>query len=219
MPANKPLEPRGWHGRGYLPHFDGGHEVPQFVTFRLADSVPRVRLNRWQDELRDRPEPERELELYRLVESFLDAGHGACHLREPQIARLVEEALLHFDGRRYEMHAWAIMPNHVHTLFTPIRGRPLSGILWSWKSFTSKQANELLGLDGQFWQEDYFDRYIRDANHFADAVAYIERNPVKAGLCRAPEGWAFGSARLRLLNIEAEAGQRPALQKGTHEPA
>lgn len=219
MPANQPLGPRGWHGRGYLPHFDGGHEVPQFVTFRLADSVPRVRLNRWQDELRDRPELDCKLELHRLIESFLDTGYGACHLLDVRIARLVEGALLYFDGTRYALHAWVIMPNHVHALFTPVRSHPLSRILWSWKSFTSKQANELLELDGQFWQEDYFDRYIRDANHFADVIVYIERNPVKAGLCRTPEEWEFGSARLRPLNIEAGAGQRPALQKGTHEPA
>ena len=110
---------------------------------------------------------------------------------------VVEEPQLFFDGERYAMHAWVIMPNHVHALFTPARDRSLSDIMLSWKSFTSRKANELLGRSGRFWQEDYFDRYVRDEAHYGDVRAYIENNPVKAGLCAIPEEWPFGSARFR----------------------
>jgi REP element-mobilizing transposase RayT len=215
MKRIEPHTPRGWHARGYLPHYDGGEELPQSVTFRLADSVPEHLLIRWENELRGRPETTRELELYRLIETFLDTGYGACHLGKPDVAQLVEDALLHFDGPRYLMHAWVVMPNHVHALFTPTRGWSLSDISQSWKSFTSKEANKLLGRTGRFWQGDYFDRYIRDGGHFNDVLDYIERNPVKAGLSETPEEWTFGSARFRSTDVEVEAGQRPALQKGT----
>jgi len=110
---------------------------------------------------------------------------------------LVETALLYFDAERYRLHAWVVMPNHVHALFTPLPAWSLSRILGSWKSYTATEANKMLGTSGQFWQEDYFDRFIRDAEHFEVARNYIEMNPVKASLCRLPEDWAFGSARHR----------------------
>lgn len=212
-PGHRP--PRGWHGRGYLPHFDAGSEYAQSVTFRLADSIPEHVRRGWEEELRNRPVPKRELELHRLIEAFLDTGWGTCHLRDPRVGQLVEEALLYFDGVRYMMHAWVVMPNHVHTLFTPAADWSLSDILWSWKSFTAKKANQLLGRAGRFWQEDYFDRYIRGESHFHDAATYIEFNPVGAGLCARPEDWPFGSTRLRHPVVDGDAGRRPALPEAT----
>ena len=194
-------QPRGWHGRGYLPHFDAGADLPQSVTFRLADSVPASVVRGWLEELKLKPSADRELELRKRLDKYLDSGYGACHLRDPRIGRLVEEALLFFDGTRYTMHAWVVMPNHVHALFTPVR-RSLSDILSSWKSFTAKEANKVLVRSGQFWHEDYFDRFIRDAEHYARAIEYIESNPVKAGLCAEAADWPFGSARLR-VNAQA----------------
>jgi REP element-mobilizing transposase RayT len=89
------------------------------------------------------------------------------------------------------------MPNHVHLLCTPAAGHDLAGIMHSLKSFTSNEANQLLGRKGRFWQKEYFDRYIRNARHFAKVVAYIENNPVKARLCEKAEDWPFGSAWFR----------------------
>ncbi len=105
--------------------------------------------------------------------------------------------MLCFDGGRYHLQAWVVMPNHVHALVTPNEAFTLSSILHSWKSYTAKRANQLLGRAGEFWQAEYFDRAIRDERHFEKAVAYIETNPVKAHLCRQAEGWRFGSGRLR----------------------
>jgi REP element-mobilizing transposase RayT len=212
MSTNQPdnsNEPRGWHSRGYLPHFDGGEWLPQSVTFRLADSVPPAVIEQWTDELTLRPTAEREAELRKLVESFLDTGDGACQLGDPRIGSLVETALLYFDGERYRMHAWAVMPNYVHALLTPARGRTLSDIVGSWKSFTSKEANRVLGRTGQFWREEYFDRFIRNCEHYINAFNYIENNPVKAGLCAQPSDWPFGSARRRLLAQAAETAAPP----------
>ena len=107
---------------------------------------------------------------------------------------MTERALLHFDEARYRLHAWVVMPNHVHVLITPFEGFTLSTILHSWKSYTAKEANRLLHRNGQFWQEEYFDRYIRTEEHYRRAVEYIESNPVMAGLCKKKEDWPFGSA-------------------------
>jgi REP element-mobilizing transposase RayT len=197
MAPATPQSPRGWHSRGYLPHFDAGDVAPQSVTFRLHDSIPVELLNRWCGELRQLDDVRREIELKTRIERGLDAGYGRCHLRDPKVADLVEQSLLFFDGERYRLHAWVVMPNHVHTLFTPLAGWSLSVVVGGWKSFTSKQANKLLARSGAFWQEDYFDRYIRTDSHYADVTAYIDNNPVKAGLCNLPEDWRFGSARRR----------------------
>jgi REP element-mobilizing transposase RayT len=117
----------------------------------------------------------------------------------------VESALLFFDAKRYRLHAWVVMPNHIHVLFTPIISWSLSDIVGSWKSFTAKEANKLLHRSGQFWQKEYFDRFIRTAEHFGYALDYIENNPVKAGLCLSPANWPLGSARYRLEATETAA--------------
>jgi REP element-mobilizing transposase RayT len=183
----------GWHSRDYLPHFEGG-ERPQFITFRLKDSLPQEVLERWRLELEGKGG---EAELRRRVEAYLDAGYGQALLRDAGVASLVEGALLHFDGQRYRLAAWVVMPNHVHLLLTPQSGSTLSSIMHSLKSYTAGEANKLLRRQGALWQEEYFDRYIRDAKHYAQTVAYIEANPVKAGLCLLPEDWPYGSARRR----------------------
>jgi REP element-mobilizing transposase RayT len=201
-----PPGPRGWHSRGYLPHFDAGSEYTQSLTFRLGDSVPNDVVSAWQEELRERPETERKEELRRLIEAFLDTGYGVCHLRNVEVAKIVEGALLHFDSVRYSLHAWVVMPNHVHALFTPQGDWSLSKILGSWKSYTSKQANLVINSSGKFWQEDYFDRYIRDDDHFYDALTYIEFNPVAAGLCSRPEDWTFSSARVNIQSRGVSPG-------------
>jgi REP element-mobilizing transposase RayT len=201
--------PRGWHSRGYLPHFDGGVGLTQSVTFRLADSVPSSVVEGWLGEFKLNPPAMRELELRKKLDKYLDSGYGECHLRDPQIGALVENALLFFDGARYAIHAWVVMPNHIHVLFTPMPGWSLSDILSSWKSFTAKEANKELLRSGQFWHEDYFDRFIRDADHYARAIDYIERNPVEARLCGEPEHWPFGSARMRVIAQAAETAAVP----------
>src|SRR6202042_3814966 len=127
------------------------------------------------------------------IDSFLDQGHGELFLADPRIANLVQSALKHFDGKRYDLHGWVIMPNHVHVLFTQRAGHRLSDILHSWKSFTAKEANKILGRKGAFWQDDYFDRFIRDDEHFCNTQEYMAFDPVKAGLCPRPEDWLFSS--------------------------
>ncbi|HXI22252.1 MAG TPA: transposase [Pyrinomonadaceae bacterium] len=192
----KELRDAGWHSRGYLPHFDGG-DIAQTISFRLADSLPQTVLERWKRELAVESGANEDLTLRRRIEAYLDQGYGSCALRDARVATIVQDSLLHFDSERYRLYAWVLMPNHVHVILTPAIGWSLSRIMKDLKSFTSREANKILGRRGQFWMEDYFDRYVRDAKHFASATAYIENNSVKAKLCTKPEDWPFSSAWFR----------------------
>jgi REP element-mobilizing transposase RayT len=160
----------------------------------LADALPQERLASWQSELAHLPQDTATRERSRRIEAYLDSGKGVCLLRNPPIARIVQEAFLHFQGIRYHLHAWVIMPNHVHILFTPAPGTALSDIVQAWKSFTAKKVNHMLRRTGVLWQADYFDRLIRDERHFHTAMTYIENNPVRAGLCTQVNQWPWSSA-------------------------
>ena len=108
----------------------------------------------------------------------------------------MEENWLHRDGKDYRLLAWVVMLNHVH-LLVEIWQTPQSQLIKDRKGFTSRRINRVLERRGKLWQDDYWDRYIRDEAHFRKVVHYIEANPVKAGLVKAPEEWPFSSARFR----------------------
>jgi REP element-mobilizing transposase RayT len=193
-----------WYSRGYFPHFDG-EGVTQHVCFHLFDALPQFLLRQWAEKLRGThaagglETTEASREWRRRIHDSLDRGYGACFLRDDRIAGIVEDALLRFDGERYTLHAWCVMPNHVHTLFTPLSKFKMSKIVHSWKSFTAHECNNVLARTGKFWEREPFDRYIRNQRHFQNALAYIEGNPVKAGLCEDPRNWRWSSARRREL--------------------
>ncbi len=180
---------KGWHSRGYLPHFDSP-DLVQMLTFRLEDSIPQEKLDAWQ---RD-PRCKNHTSFQNAIQNYLDKSYGFCWLRQSDVALMVQNALLYFDAQRYRLLSWCIMPNHVHVLAEFNHGFSLERVLHSWKSFTSNKANQLLERSGAFWQIEYFDRYIRNEQHLNRAVHYIEQNPVKAGLVTQAEEWPFGSA-------------------------
>jgi len=188
----------GWHSRGYLPHFDSPGAI-QSVTFRLYDSVPAERVESWRAELslrRSRGERETTWEvLLARIARYEDAGHGQCWLSDARIAAIVESVLLHYDGVRYRLFEWSAMPNHLHVLLECFREFSLRGVVRTWKSFSGREANRILGREGRFWAPDYFDRFIRDERHFEAVRRYIRENPVTAGLCATASDWPWGSAR------------------------
>lgn len=169
----------------------------QSVSFRLGDSLPADVVVKWKNELGRLPPEERNTQIRLRIEEYLDAGRGECWLNRAAISTLVEDALLYFDGKRYRLLAWCVMPNHVHTLVETRGGFPLAEVVHSWKSFTGHEANKILQREGEFWEREYFDRYVRDAEHYQQAVAYIEENPVKARLVKIKTDWAASSARFR----------------------
>ena len=180
------------HTENRLPHWQQEGAV-YFVTFRLADAVPTRLRNEGENErdgwLRAHPKPwsnEIELEYHKrfsgAIERWLDAGHGSCLFRRQECAQIVTDTLHYFEAERLVMISFVVMPNHVHALFVQNPEWPLEKLIHSWKRFTTRQINNLLGRSGSFWQRDYFDRLVRDEKHFANCVRYIRRNPEKARL-------------------------------------
>jgi REP element-mobilizing transposase RayT len=183
--------------RGYLPHLET-QEAIYFVTFRLADSLPKelvLQLLQERDTIQRLAETTTAGDLSRLrelralmkkAERCLDRGHGHCSLQDPRVARMVAEALRHFHGQRYRLFAWCLMPNHVHVLFSPLREHTLDAILHSWKSYSAHPANALLARAGPFWQPEYFDHLVRDQSSLRKVTHYIRDNPRRAGLVNWP---------------------------------
>jgi len=182
----------------YLPHWTR-RGATYFVTFRLADSLPRPVLEKWRSERKALGQEEQRLErspaeeqrkrrvpFSERMEAHLDAAHGACWLKRPRVAGVVRDALVRFDGERYELLAWCIMPNHVHLVVRPGTGHELPDLLLSWKSFTGRQANKMLGRRGRFWQAEYYDHLIRDTDDLWRCVQYTYYNPERAGIAAWP---------------------------------
>jgi REP element-mobilizing transposase RayT len=171
-----------------LPHWDAIGQQ-QLVTFRLDGSLPATRSFR-------REHVATSGEAFVTMDRLLDKGAaGPLHLKRPEIAALVVEALPDSDVRfqRYELPAFVVMPNHVHLLATQFV--PLTKWLGPLKGFTAHQAKKALGLrDGAFWQNESYDHLVRAGEEFRRIQRYIELNPVKAGFVQRPEQFRWSSA-------------------------
>ena len=223
-----PDAPLAIYGR-QLPHWrqDG---ATYFVTFRLADAMPQEKLKLWLREraqwLEEHPEPHTpaEQEEYHRqftdrLQEWMDAGYGKCLLREPKLSKLVEDAFHFFDGERYLLGTYVMMPNHVHVLVRPIEGHTLSEILHSWKSFTSNKINEALDQHGTVWLDESFDCLVRNEAQLEKYAAYIRENPAKAGL--KPSEYRLGGGKSvkveqasSLSPIKKETGWKPVPLSG-----
>lgn len=187
-----------------LPHWAQDGSVV-FITWRKADSMPkdviarwRAARNRWLVAHDINPTQKgwksrvQELPAELMAEFHdqfttrwhdeLDACHGACVLEQPDIAQLVRDSLLHFDGDRYEMLDFVIMPNHVHLLATFSDKQAMLAQCDSWKTYTAREINRRLGVGGRFWQQDAFDHLVRHEAQFRRLRDYIAQNPAKARL-------------------------------------
>jgi len=183
---------RGWYSRGYLPHLN----LPgmQFLTWRLADSLPAGVLVQIKTELSSLNDLEFRKEYARRIEAYCDSGYGECLLGQPRIARIVQESSFENDCRTYRLQSWVVMPNHVHAILEISEEANLSEVLRILKGATARKINLMLDRTGPLWQRDYFDRRIRDAEHLERVCRYVEWNPVKASLVSDPARWEFSSA-------------------------
>lgn len=202
-----------------LPHWD----VPgaaYFVTTCQAGSIPAkglLELARFRTQLRQRPKPgnrtfpEWKVHCWKLgfvrLESWLDRQPARRDLENPMLAKLVVEALFQFAGERYDLWAFVVMPSHLHWVFQPrpewtttLGGDPRTPrerVTYTLNRFTGTRCNRLLNTCGAFWQKESYDHWVRDGEELERIIRYIEGNPVKAGLARAPEEWRFSSAFVR----------------------
>jgi REP element-mobilizing transposase RayT len=184
-------EIKDWHQRFHsVPHRE--NKALQSITFRLYDSLPKEVIEEIKRKL-DINEDDSSCDsiqyqrLRQKIAEFEDAGYGQCFLRDERIAAIMQDTLKHFDGERYQLICWCIMPNHVHVLIEVNEGWSLSRIMHGWRSYTAKEANRILGRTGKFWMEEYYDRYIRDDSHLQKTINYILNNPANAGL----DGWPW----------------------------
>ena len=110
--------------------------------------------------------------------------------------RMVLDAIKHFHRIRYWVTAAVVMPDHVHLLLKPVIIEPevdfsLSKILQGIKGFSAREINKYRGTKGALWQDESFDRIVRDNDAYLEKWDYIRNNPVKAELCNAPEDYPF----------------------------
>ena len=186
--------------RNRLPHWHAEHAI-YFITWCLIDAIPAhvlMRLRAERDAEQERvlrlrgsvTIPEKKImdaALTDALERFLDKHDGECLLRDQRAATIVANSLRHFDGERYGLYAWCVMPNHVHVVFSCMAGFNTSSILHSLKGFTSKEINKLLGRSGTRWQAESYDRCIRDSEELQRTVDYVLGNPIASGL----QDWPF----------------------------
>jgi REP element-mobilizing transposase RayT len=183
------------HGE-HLPHWTCNGAV-YHIVFRLADSIPQSKLDQWGEppsceepgQQTDQAQQEARYRRTKEIDTWLDSGHGAAHLRQPVIAEIVANTLKYFDGDRYRLHAWCVMPNHVHVIVEPLGDNPLSKIIHSWKSFTANSINRRLGLSGALWQADAYNHIIRTQEEYEYQVRYVWHNPDKANIPDWPWRW------------------------------
>ena len=170
-----------------LPHWNQNNKF-YFVTFRLADAMPVEVMQEYKDRMmgveKKFPLPrtkEQQAEVDKIkhntLEKYLDAGHGACILKEMCLRKVLVETLEHNEGLDYELDAYVIMPNHVHLLLATIGDKPIQSIMNAIKKVSGHYICKLANLKAPLWQREYYDRLIRNAHHYEDVVAYIINNP------------------------------------------
>ncbi|MDF3131176.1 transposase [Kiritimatiellaeota bacterium B1221] len=175
-----------------LPHWEQ-KEVLQFVTWNLGDALPvaaikrlKFQRERWM-KMHPKPwdadtESEYEKRFSDRWDRWLDCGRGSCLLKKRKASLLVANTLLHFHIARYHLDSFVVMPNHVHVLFSPLGEMPLEKIIHSWKSYSSHEMSQSGMWQGRLWMKDYWDRMIRNMDHYRHVRNYIRNNPLKANL-------------------------------------
>lgn len=219
---------------GRLPHWAQAGVVT-FLTFRTWDSIPRAVLiswlaervgwlhargidptrKGWQEEVgRQSPAVARAYRKFvaERWESVLDDGHGECPLRDPALASVVAGGLRHFDGVRYDLFDFVVMPNHVHVLAAFPDPHRMPQQCESWKRFTATRVNGLLRRRGRFWESESFDHLVRTAEQFHRLRRYIAENPMKARL-RAGEYVHYSRP---LGSIHPGSEPRPLAERADH---
>jgi REP element-mobilizing transposase RayT len=187
-----------------LPHWSQAGVVC-FITCRTDDSMPEDVVERWHSERREwlrmqaiNPDaPHWRASLQRLERSLqmeffaefsnrwhdeLDKCHGACVLKDPANSKIVADSLLKFDGERYWVTDFVVMPNHFHLLVVFPDDDSMLKQCEEWKRYTGRNINQRLGNSGRFWQQDGFDHLVRSEAQFEHFRRYITNNPGKARL-------------------------------------
>jgi putative transposase len=171
-----PIQPAIMFYRRRLPHWIPENSI-LFLTWRLAGSMP---VRAWPAGPNGR------------------SPSGPLRLQDARIANIVASALRYGEAARglYHLYAWVIMPNHVHAILQPRIELPIA-MQWL-KGRTARAANRMLGRTGKpFWQDESFDHWVRSDYELHHLIAYVESNPVRAGLVTVAAQWPWSSAQLQ----------------------
>lgn len=186
-------ESKHFHRRN-LPHLYY-NEGKYFITFRLADSLPLEFLKKLHKEFNNSKEELslKEKKIFKKYDVLLDKGEsGKKYLSIPEIAEIVRQVILYEDGKNITVICYCIMPNHVHLVFELLENnRGISKIMQSIKRVSSKRSNEYLRRTGKFWQDESFDRWVRDDKELFNIINYVLENPVNAGLVDDWSKWQY----------------------------
>jgi REP-associated tyrosine transposase len=195
--------------RTNLPHYQP-EGVIFAITFRLAFTLPQSILEKLKNEkleynrksllLTGNDKINYELEFNRKCfedfDYFIDRYQsGRNWLSKSELAGIVYDSLLFLNHKKYILHCFTIMPNHVHLIIKPMKNNEsyhaIADILRSLKGFTARQCNKILHQKGQFWQHGHYDHAIRNDNDYNYQVNYVKNNPVKAGLVKYWDDWDY----------------------------
>jgi len=191
-----------------LPHMFH-HAKPVFITYRLKFTLPQKdmakyqqRLKDWYAELENLPDSERANLLKDKDQRFFDwydqllglSPDAPRFLHQDGIRKIIQESFHHFDGLRYTLLCYCIMPNHVHVLINPLVQEDgdifsVSRIVYTWKTYTAKAINKVLGKKGNLWQKEIYDSLVNDKEGLAKVIGYIVNNPVEANLVEDWQDW------------------------------
>jgi putative transposase len=185
-----------FHARRLPHHYAVGR--PLFITWRLHGSLPANRVL---------PQATTAGQAFLAMDRLFDnARTGPQYLSQPEIAAMVVHALRHRDPSEYQLHNFVVMSNHVHILITPRVAA--SKVMQGLKRYTAREANRILGTTGKpFWQDESYDRLVRDEKEFARIARYIEMNPVRAGLVTVASEFLWSGAE---ADCQSAAGYQPA---------
>jgi len=187
-----------------------------YVTLRLADALPRRVMDAWHNDVERRirilaemkgrellPDEERSLIQRTIgrIERFLDSGRGCRFLADERVAGLVESVLWSGDGDRYLLHAWSVMPNHVHALVTPLGLNTVEDVMQEWKSESTRWVNQEFRRSGALWHPDVIDQEVPHPSDFARLRASIAQNPLRIGLHEWPFAGEASRAAPPLANV------------------
>jgi REP element-mobilizing transposase RayT len=180
--------------RRNLPHLYSAEGI-YFITFRLADSLPQskvaeIKLAIENKELKDVKSFERLLKKY---DNLLDSGHyGNKYLLNSKMAEICKQTLHYPDKKDYNLICYCIMPNHVHLVFELLKmNKGISKIMQSIKRISARKSNQILNRTGKFWQDESYDRLVRDDKELYFIIRYVLMNPVNAGFTDDWNSWKY----------------------------
>ncbi len=184
--------------RRNLPHIYLDEGI-YFVTYRLADSLPSDKVDDVRAVMGDKKlvDKEKFKRLLKKYDEILDSGrYGSKYLANSELADICKLTLHFLDGKEYKLICYCILPNHIHLVFELIKGnKGISKIMQSIKRTSARKCNLILKRNGKFWQDESYDRLVRDDKELYFNIKYVLMNPVNAGLVEKWSDWKYTFCR------------------------